>query len=68
MKLEAEENDLNIMKMKFTSMHEELDFKKDKLEKIWERLQLANGELAQINEDFDRERNDMYDTIYELTN
>lgn len=68
MKLEAEENDLNIMKMKFNSMHEELDFKKDKLEKIWERLQLANGELAQINEDFDRERNDMYDTIYELTN
>ena len=68
MKLEAEENDLNIMKMKFTSMNEELDFKKDKLEKIWERLQQANGELAQINEDFDRERNDMYDTIYELTN
>jgi hypothetical protein len=46
MKLEAEENDLNIMKMKFTSMNEELDFKKDKLEKIWERLQQANGELA----------------------
>ncbi len=68
MKLEEEEQDLNLIKMKFNNMQEELDFKKDKLEKIWERLQQANGELAQINEDFDRERNDMYDTIYELTN
>lgn len=31
-------------------------------------MQKANQELNQINEDFDRERNDMYDTIYELTN
>ena len=31
-------------------------------------MQGANKELAEINEDFDRERNDMYDTIYELTN
>lgn len=68
MKLEEEDKDLDVMKMKFTNMQEELDFKQDKLEKIWERLQVANGELAQINEDFDRERNDMYDTIYELTN
>lgn len=68
MKLEKEENDLNVIRMKFTNMQEELDFKNDKLSKIWERLQQANGELSQINEDFDRERNDMYDTIYELTN
>jgi predicted nuclease with TOPRIM domain len=61
MKLEEEDKDLDVMKMKFTNMQEELDFKQDK-------LQVANGELAQINEDFDRERNDMYDTIYELTN
>jgi hypothetical protein len=46
MKLEEEEQDLSLLKMKFTNMQEELDFKKDKLEKIWERLQQANGELA----------------------
>jgi peptidoglycan hydrolase CwlO-like protein len=68
MKLEAEENDLNKITMKFKNMQEELEFKHDKLAKIWERLQGANAELQQINEDFDRERNDMYDTIYELTN
>jgi hypothetical protein len=39
MKLEEEEQDLNLIKMKFNNMQEELDFKKDKLEKIWERLQ-----------------------------
>jgi hypothetical protein len=38
MKLEEEEQDLNLIKMKFNNMQEELDFKKDKLEKIWERL------------------------------
>lgn len=28
----------------------------------------ATNELNTVSDDFDRERNDMYDTIYELTN
>jgi hypothetical protein len=28
----------------------------------------AQQELNVVSDDFDRERNDMYDTIYELTN
>lgn len=28
----------------------------------------AQSELNTVSDDFDRERNDMYDTIYELTN
>lgn len=28
----------------------------------------ATAELNTVSDDFDRERNDMYDTIYELTN
>lgn len=33
-----------------------------------EKYSQTNNELNQIEDDFDRERNDMYDTIYELTN
>lgn len=29
---------------------------------------MKSGEMQQMSDDFDRERNDMYDTIYELTN
>ena len=68
MKVQEEEAEANKMKENFQSMQEELDFKTEKLNKLWEQLQQANGELQGINEDFDRERNDMYDTIYELTN
>ena len=68
MRLQEEEEMLAREQQKFTSIAEELDFKTDRLEKLWEELQKANRELADINEDFDRERNDMYDTIYELTN
>lgn len=45
-KLEKEEADLSKITMKFRNLQEELEFKHDKLEKIWERLQQANGELA----------------------
>lgn len=56
------------MQEKFSSLQEELDYKTQRLERDFEAMQKANAELNQINEDFDRERNDMYDTIYELTN
>lgn len=57
-----------MIKQKFSSLAEELDFKTKKLEKLMEKYSQTNNELNQIEDDFDRERNDMYDTIYELTN
>lgn len=53
---------------KFKSLQEELEFKTKKLEKLWAKFQDIHGEVQTVQDDFDRERNDMYDTIYELTN
>ena len=49
-------------------MAEDLEFKNNKLQQLWEKYQEATNQLNGISDDFDRERNDMYDTIYELTN
>jgi len=35
---------------------------------LWDKYQDGAKELQTVSDDFDRERNDMYDTIYELTN
>ena len=35
---------------------------------IWEEYNEVQDALNSCQEDFDRERNDMFDTIYELTN
>ena len=53
---------------KFNSIQEELEFKSKKLEKIWSEYNENQELLNTVSDDFDRERNDMYDTIYELTN
>jgi len=68
MKIDEEEKALAREQMTFKNIADELDVKTERLEGLWEELQKANKELGDINEDFDRERNDMYDTIYELTN
>lgn len=67
-KLEEEQADLDAIQQKFTSLDDEYQYKVTKLEELWGRFQLAAGEMQQMSDDFDRERNDMYDTIYELTN
>lgn len=38
------------------------------MENLWKEYQELNNEHNNIRDDFDRERNDMYDTIYELSN
>jgi len=68
MKIDEEERALAKEQMTYQNVQDELDYKSRKLEELWEELQKANKELGEVNEDFDRERNDMYDTIYELTN
>ena len=52
----------------FGSLQEELKYKSDRLERIWEEYNEVQDVLNSCQEDFDRERNDMFDTIYELTN
>lgn len=53
---------------KFNSLQEELEFTNNKLEGLWKEYQESSGEYNNVKDDFDRERNDMYDTIYELSN
>lgn len=53
---------------KFNNLQEELEFTNQKLESLWNEYQELNNEHNNIRDDFDRERNDMYDTIYELSN
>lgn len=45
-----------------------MEFTTQKLENLWKECQELNNEHNNIRDDFDRERNDMYDTIYELSN
>lgn len=53
---------------KFSNLQEELEFTNQKLGSLWKEFQESNGEYNNVKDDFDRERNDMYDTIYELSN
>ncbi len=53
---------------KFSSLAEELEFQNKKLNKLVQKYEETSMVLQNIEDDFDRERNDMYDTIYELTN
>ena len=64
---EKEKNRIKIMR-KFNSLQEELEFTNQKLESLWKEYQESGGECNNVKDDFDRERNDMYDTIYELSN
>ena len=68
MQLAEEEEDYTRIKERFSSLAEELDFQNNKLAKLLAKYEEASGVLTNIEDDFDRERNDMYDTIYELTN
>lgn len=62
-----EKNRMQIMR-KFNSLQEELEFTNNKLQNLWKEFQDSTGDYNNIKDDFDRERNDMYDTIYELSN
>lgn len=53
---------------KFNNLQEELEFTNQKLESLWKEYQESSSEYNNVKDDFDRERNDMYDTIYELSN
>lgn len=66
--LQKQENEFLNAQHKFNNIQEELEFKSTKLEKLMNEYNEAHSLLQTAQDDFDRERNDMYDTIYELTN
>lgn len=66
--LQLEEQNFLREQHKFNSIQEELDFKSKKLETIYKQYNEVSEVLNGAQEEFDRERNDMFDTIYELTN
>jgi kinesin family protein 3/17 len=68
MKLQEEEDESMMIKERFASLAEELEFQSNKLMRLIQKYEEAAHLLQNIEDDFDRERNDMYDTIYELTN
>lgn len=64
---EKEKGRMKIMN-KFNNLQEELEFTNQRLQSFWQEYQESSQEYNSIKDDFDRERNDMYDTIYELSN
>lgn len=67
-RLQEKENSRMKIVKKFNNLQEELEFTNNKMETLWREYQELCNEHNGIRDDFDRERNDMYDTIYELSN
>ena len=51
----------------FDSLQEEVEVKTKKLRKLWNKYQAASSEIRDLEGEFQREREDMLDTIRELT-
>mmetsp|Transcript_21347 Transcript_21347/g.65157 ORF Transcript_21347/g.65157 Transcript_21347/m.65157 type:complete len:218 (-) Transcript_21347:2964-3617(-) len=51
----------------FGSLQEEVDVKTRKLKKLWAKYQAATSEIRDLEQEFQREREDMLDTIRDLT-
>ena len=51
----------------FASLQDEVDVKTKKLKKLWNKFQGAKREISDMSEEFGREREDMLDTIRDLT-
>lgn len=66
--LKRRQEELMLAQKSFGSLQEELEYKTARLERLWAEYNEVQDTLNSCQEDFDRERNDMFDTIYELTN
>ena len=64
-KKEKDDELLKINK-KFGNLQEELDYITGKLQKVWQKYQTSQNEIQEQQEEFLRDRQDMYDTIFEL--
>ncbi|KAJ1426240.1 kinesin-like protein, partial [Ochromonadaceae sp. CCMP2298] len=64
----AEKEEANLqLEEHFSSLQEEVEVKTKKLKKLWGRYQAAEREAKDLQEEFGTERNDMLDTIRQLT-
>lgn len=65
--LARELEEANVMiEEQYASMAEELEAKTRKLKKVWNKYQSAQQEIRDLSEEFQKEREDMLDTIREL--
>lgn len=55
------------MEEQYSSLQDEVEVKTRKLKKLWTKYQAAKSEIKDLNEEFQTEREDMLDTIRELT-
>ena len=63
----AKEEDIFALEEKYATKQDEADDKTRKLKKLWQRLQTCQAEAHDIQEEFQREREDMLDTIRQLS-
>lgn len=64
----AEQEETNLeLEEKYSSLHEEVKAKTKKIEKIWTKFRQSKTEIKDLQSEFQAERNDMLDTIRELT-
>lgn len=65
-KKKEKDDELLKINKKFGTLQEELDYITKKLHKVWSKYQSAQNEIQESQEEFFRDRQDMYDTIFEL--
>ena len=63
-----QQEELNAMGQRFGTLQEELEYINKRLSKVWKKFQDVQQEVETMQDDFHRERQDMYDTITELDN
>jgi hypothetical protein len=51
----------------YASLQEEVDIKTKKLKKLWSKLQTAKSEVTELQDEFRHEKEDLLDTIRELS-
>ncbi|KAI9332345.1 P-loop containing nucleoside triphosphate hydrolase protein [Obelidium mucronatum] len=55
------------MEENYASLQEEVDKKSEKLKKLWAKVQAAKAEISDLHDEFRNEREDLLDTIRELS-
>ena len=65
--LREKEEENFLLERKFSSQREEIEEKDRKLKKLWTKFQVAQAEVNDLQGEFQREREDMVDTIRVLT-
>jgi len=63
----AKEEDIFALEEKYVNKQEEADDKTRKLKRLWGQLQTCQAEARDVQEEFQREREDMLDTIRQLS-